>query len=308
MYQRAPTPDNDPRTSVVGHDGRMDRVADYELLDAGGGARLERFGGFVTDRPHGAALFDRHRPEAWAAADLRFDRDRGWSGSGLTRAESGWSIEMAEIAMGLRPTDAGQVGVFPEHESNLSWLERQLRPRLARGGDVRVLNLFAYTGLASLALARQGAQVTHVDAARPTVAWARENAERNQLHDRPIRWIVDDARSYAAREVRRHRRYDGIVADPPTYGHGSRGSTAWRLADDLPALLATMAQLLTPEGFVLLTAHTEGFGAERLTDLLTRTFGRGVARRIDAGETERQATSGARLGLGAYARMDARSI
>jgi 23S rRNA (cytosine1962-C5)-methyltransferase len=282
-------------------------VGDYELLDVGGGARLERFGGFVTDRPHGGALSDRHQPGAWSAADLRFDRDRGWSGSGLIRAADGWSIGMGGIELGLRPTEAGQVGVFPEHESNLSWLDRQLGPRLARGADVHVLNLFAYTGLATLSLARQGAHVTHVDAARPTVAWARENADRNRLQDRPIRWIVDDARSYAARELRRDRRYDGIVVDPPTYGHGSRGSTAWRLADDLPTLLATMAQLLTPDGFVLLTAHTEGFGAERLTDLLVRAFGPGAARRIDAGETERQATSGARLGLGACARMDGRS-
>ena len=126
-----------------------------------------------------------------------------------------------------------------------------------------VLHLFAYTGLATLALAAAGARVTHVDASRPTVGWARHNAALSGLADRPIRWIVDDAAAFTGREVRRGRRYAGVVLDPPSYGHGP-GAGAWRIGDDLAPLLESIARLLAPGGFLLLTAHTPELGSERL--------------------------------------------
>ena len=277
---------------------------DYELIDAGGGARLERFGEHVVDRPHGGAFADRRAPERWAEADLRFDRDAGWTGSGVIAALAGWTIQYHGLTLELRPTDAGQVGIYPEHGDQVPWLRDKVVARRLNGRAVEVLNLFAYTGLTTLAAARDGASVTHVDASRPAVAWGRRNAAANALEDRPVRWIVDDVRTYVDREVRRGRRYDGIVLDPPTYGHGTAKS-AWRLDDDLPDLLESCARLLVPDGFVLLTAHTEGYGPERLGDLVYDAIGR---ERPPAaygwGDMEIPTAAGDVLTLGAFATFD----
>jgi 23S rRNA (cytosine1962-C5)-methyltransferase len=263
----------------------------YELLDVGAGGRLERFGDRVVDRPAPGALDDRGDPGAWREAGLRFDRDRGWSGEAATAGP--WTIEVAEaeLTLELRPTDAGQVGIFPEHLAMLPWLA-------ARGAS-SVLSLFAYTGLATLALARNGVAVTHVDASRPSVAWARRNADLSGLADRPIRWIVDDAPTFVRREVRRGRRYDGLIFDPPTYGHGPDGH-AWTM-DALPDLLVDCRSLLEPDGFALLTGHTPGYDAERLAALLADGLGRGPAT-VGAGELELRTADGRTLALGAFAR------
>ncbi len=279
---------------------------DYELLDAGGGARLERFGDHVVDRPHGGALADRRAPSRWSDADVRFDRDDGWSGPALAHAQAGWTVRLADVLMELRPTDAGQVGLFPEHAQRLGWLADRVAARTHSGDGVEVLNLFAYTGLATLALARAGARLTHVDSARPSVAWARRNATLNGLQGSPIRWIVDDARAYARREARRGRRYTGIVLDPPTYGHGIGGAAPWRLEADLSDLLRTAATLLTPDGFLLLTAHAEGSGPERLAELVAAEFRVPPAVRLDALDLEMTAVSGAILRLGTCVTLDRR--
>ena len=164
-----------------------------------------------------------------------------------------------------------------------------------------VLHLFAYTGLATLAMAAAGAAVVHVDASRPTVAWARRNAELSGLADRPVRWIVDDAVAFTEREVRRGRRYAGVVLDPPSYGHGP-GSGAWRIDDDLPGLLAVGARLLDPDGFVLLTAHTAGLrGQDRLASAIGAALGRPAAE-VEAGPLHLATADGRRLELGAFAR------
>jgi 23S rRNA (cytosine1962-C5)-methyltransferase len=274
--------------------GDDDPVDDYELLDVGGGARLERFGDHITDRPHAGAVADRRAPERWATAGLRFDRDRGWSGPGLAAAGDGWTVRIHDIAMQLRPTEAGQVGLFPEHATMLPWLIDQVS---ARQEPARVLNLFAYTGLITLGLAIVGAAVAHVDAARPTVAWARRNAATNGLAERPIRWLVDDVRMFVGREIRRGRQYDGIVLDPPTYGHGARGGAAWRLEIDLPPLLQDVGRLLAPGGFVLLTSHAGSASAQDLGTLLGT-----LAPAPETGALRLRATSGAELALGAFAR------
>jgi 23S rRNA (cytosine1962-C5)-methyltransferase len=269
----------------------------HALLDVGGGARLERFGARVTDRPHPGALGARGDPAAWRAADLRFDRDGGWSGE-VDVAEP-WPIAVDGLELELRATEAGQVGLFPEHAAMLPWLRERVA---ARVGDEApsVLHLFAYTGLVTLALAAAGAAVVHVDASKPTVAWARRNAERSGLADRPVRWIVDDAAAFTEREVRRGRRYAGIVLDPPSYGHGP-GSGAWRIEEDLPALLAATGGLLERDGFILLTAHTAGFEEDRLADEIGRALRRPAAA-IDVGPLELSTADGRTLALGAFAR------
>ena len=207
------------------------------------------------------------------------------------------------MTLELRPTDAGQVGVFPEHAEMLPWLRERIADRLATMPERKtsILHLFAYTGLVTLALAQAGAAVTHVDAARPTVAWARRNAELSGLADAPIRWIVDDARAFTEREARRGRRYAGLVLDPPTYGHGS-GGRAWRIETDLEPLLAAARAILDPDGFVLLTGHTPMFGPDDLAGALARGLGRPRGR-IETGELGLTSSDGRRLQLGSYARL-----
>lgn len=278
----------------------------HALLDIGGAARLERFGQRVVDRPAPGALGTRERPDLWLEADLRFERERGWSGPAAA-ADGPWAIDLDGLSLELRPTEAGQVGLFPEHAAMLPWLRDQVAERRGRPADSppQVLHLFAYTGLATLALAVAGAAVTHVDASRPTVTWARRNAERSGLVDRPVRWIVDDALGFANRELRRGRRYMGVVLDPPTYGHGPAGGD-WRIEDDLQALLAAVTALLEPDGFLLLTAHTPDLGPEQLAGSIRSALQRPPGS-VDAGDLYLATGDGRRLDLGAFARSSGRS-
>jgi 23S rRNA (cytosine1962-C5)-methyltransferase len=268
----------------------MPEDAGYELLDAGEGRRLERFGDRLVDRPAPAAQEPPGDPNAWNRADLRFERHAGWTGS-----DEPWHVEIDGLRLELRPTEAGQVGLYPEHRMFWPWFDEVLAG--APGGEV--LNLFASTGASSLALARAGARVTHVDAARSAVAWARRNAELSGLADRPIRWIVDDASTYVAREARRERRYAGIVLDPPSYGHGA--GRAWRLEEGLGDLVWTCGRLLQPGGWLLLTVHTTGWDPDRLADALPPMIDDVATWESDALGLE--ARSGTVLPLGSWLRV-----
>ncbi|HET9344163.1 MAG TPA: class I SAM-dependent methyltransferase [Candidatus Limnocylindrales bacterium] len=270
----------------------------YELLDAGGGRRLERFGEYVVDRPSRGSEEAPLDPAAWAGADLRFERYRGWS-SASGAVPDAWQVQDGDLRFELRPTPTGQVGLFPEQAPNRAWVQDVIAGLPA---PPVVLNLFAYTGAMTLSAVAAGAAVTHVDGARPAVAWARRNVELSGLADRPVRWIVDDVEGFVAREARRGRRYDGLVLDPPSYGHGAGGRT-WRLPERLPSLLAAGATLTGPRpAFVVLSAHTPGFGPDRLAAALAAAFRRREAD-VDAGTLGLRASSGAHLRLGAYARI-----
>lgn len=283
-----------------GDDGAMpssprERGDDYDLLDVGDERRLERFGARVVERPAPAAIWPaKQGPEEWAAADLRYDRAAGWTGG----ERSPWTIGLDGVTLELRPTDAGQLGVFPEQARFWPWL----RDALAGREDPAVLHLFAHTGATTLALARAGARVTHVDGSRPAVAWARHNAELSGLTEAPVRWIVDDALDFTRREGRRGRRYDGIVLDPPSFGHGPRG-TRWELVDALPDLLEACAAVATDDAFVLLSAHTTGLDVADLGDALVDAFEPGLEGEVVAEPVELVAESGAILPLGVAARM-----
>jgi 23S rRNA (cytosine1962-C5)-methyltransferase len=279
-----------------------------ELLDAGEGRRLERFGARVVDRPAPMALAWRRDLAAWRRVDLRFDPEDGWTGprqpgSTVDAAElESWPVQIDGLTMELRPTASGGLGLYPEHAANLRWLGERLGTRIGpTAAHPSVLNLFAHTGLATLAAARAGATVAHVDAARTAIAWARRNAELSGLADRPVRWLVDDAGSFVAREARRGRRYDGIVLDPPSFGHA--GKRRWRLEDELPDLLAACAAILAERGFVLLTAHTEGLDASSLEGMARAAFA--STAQIASAPLDLVAVSGARLELGWSVRIDA---
>jgi 23S rRNA (cytosine1962-C5)-methyltransferase len=278
----------------------------YELLDAGVRRKLERFGPLTIDRPAPGADGFRLTPSAWTAPDLRFDPGPGWSGPAWP-AEP-WQVEIAGLRMEVRPTDSGGVGLYPEHASNLSWLEDQVEARLGRAGDgapPQALNLFAHTGLATLAMARAGAAVAHVDGARSAVAWARRNASLSGLADRPIRWLVDDAATFVTREARRSRRYDGIVLDPPAFGRA--GGREWRLAEDLRSLLVACRGIAAPGAFLLLTAHSEQVDGQDLAAALRSAF-RGEAGSVEVSPLELTAALGARLTLGWAVRAQLRHV
>ncbi len=283
-----------------------DGTAGHELLDIGDERRLERFGDRVLDRPApGEGGFPRRDPTAWAGADARYDRNIEGEGSWTTidtGLEGPWPVEIGEIVLELRLAASGQVGCFPEQAPNWRWVAERVRELAGERVRPAVLNLFAHTGATTIAAASAGANVVHVDASRPAIAWARTNAGLNGSSGAPIRWIAEDAARFVAREARRDRRYGGLILDPPSFGH-SRDRRAWRLADDLPDLLSAGAALIADgPAFMVLSAHTPGFGAERLGDALRDALGTTRGGRIETAELGLDARSGRRLALGAVAR------
>ncbi len=236
----------------------------YELLDFGDGRKLERFGQFVLDRPSPAAEdFPRTDPSAWKQADAQFSRTSATSGKWKLRTAlpKAWAISHAIGDFELRATDFGHVGVFPEQADNWEWLTKQVQ---RAGRKLKILNLFAYTGGSTLAAASAGAEVVHVDAARNVVSWARRNVEQSGLSDAPIRWINEDATKFVRRELKRGNQYDGVILDPPSYGHGPKGEV-WKLSDHLMPLLSACAELTRDRRtLLLLTCHTPGFGPAEL--------------------------------------------
>lgn len=227
----------------------------YELLDFGDGRKLERFAGKVLDRPSPAAKgHKRVRRDAWAGAELVY-RDQPVSSWSAEKLAEEWRFCWKTVVMELRLSPFGHVGLFPEQIANWRWLE-SIAAFHATQNPPKALNLFGYTGGSSLAMAAAGFHVTHVDASRPTVQWARRNAELSSMESASIRWIVDDVRDFVKREVRREERYDLILMDPPAYGHGADGQD-WELTRDLDDLIAGSVNLLgsRPLAF-LLTGHS----------------------------------------------------
>jgi 23S rRNA (cytosine1962-C5)-methyltransferase len=263
--------------------------ADYALLDSGDGRKLERYGPYVVVRPEPQCLWrPRLEPAVWAAADAVFDPAPAKNGdedeAGRWRfrqpPREAWPLAWGRVRFNGRFTAFRHLAFFPEQAANWAWLDARVR---ACGGQPKVLNLFGYTGVASLVMAAAGAAVTHVDASKKAIAWARENAALSGLEDRPIRWIAEDARKYVQRELRRGSRYDGIILDPPKYGRGP-GGEVWRLFEDLPELAANCAELLSENaGFLVLNAYAERISGAALAGLLGEVLGaRGG--RIDWGE------------------------
>jgi len=256
----------------------------YQLIDFGDGRRLERFGRLLLDRPCPAAEgFQRADPQAWSAADARFDRTAAEQGRWTSRGTlpQQWTIAHGRLRLGLKRSGFGHLGVFPEQAANWDWIAEVLRPiappgktpARAEGGQssqCKVLNLFAYTGGSTLAAAAAGAEVTHVDAARNTIARARRNAELSGMSAAPIRWIAEDAGKFVRRELRRGNRYEVVILDPPSYGHGPRGEV-WRLSKHLPRLLADCGELTAGRcRFMILTCHTPGFDPQRLKEMIVQ--------------------------------------
>lgn len=253
----------------------------YELLDSGKGRKLERFGPYILARPCGQAVWQPSDPAAWSRAVASFSREGGMRWQGKTRLPERWEIEIDGVKFYLSGTDFGHLGVFPEQRASWQWVGDTVRAAVQKRGQASVLNLFAYSGGSTLAAARAGATVCHLDAAKGMVDWARENATLNRLGEVPVRWIVDDVRKFIKRELRRGRRYDGIILDPPSFGRGKQAEV-FKIDDDLPPLLDDLAGLLSADpAFVLLSCHTPSYTPRVLSNLLSQGFGSG---HLDNGE------------------------
>jgi len=271
----------------------------YELLDSGDGRKLERFGDKILERPSAQAVWKPDQPESfWQRADARFDRVEGNRWHGRTRLPEEWEAEIEGVRFRLSSTDFGHLGVFPEQRPMWSWIRSSCQQR----PGASVLNLFAYSGGSTLAPAQGGAAVCHVDASRGMTDWARENARRNGLSDAPIRWIVDDVPQFLAREIKRGRRYEGIILDPPSFGRGAKGEL-FKIEERINPLLEQIRELLSDRPlFVLLSCHTPGFSARVLENLLDQHL-QGKGGGLDSGEMLLAGAPGVRpLPSGSFAR------
>ena len=279
---------------------------DYELVDTGGGAKLERFGPYRFVRPEPQAYWSRARPERDWAADGVFipDSDDDTGGWEFSRpVPPRWEINYDRLRFHVQATAFRHMGVFPEQACHWDWAAALVR---SAKRPVRVLNLFGYTGLFSLAMAQAGAAVVHVDASKKILAWARENQELSGLADKPIRWLLDDATKFVRREVRRGSQYDGIMIDPPKFGRGPKNEV-WKLDESLPALLADCGKLLSDRPlFVVLSCYAIRASAMSLYFALQEMIGRRNGT-LTAGEVGvRESPPGRRaLSLALFARWSA---
>jgi 23S rRNA (cytosine1962-C5)-methyltransferase len=262
----------------------------YELIDSGDGKKWEKFGSFILCRPCPQAVW---RPQKRVEPDATFSRENGNQWTFRTKLPKSWDILVRGVRMKISPTDFGHLGVFPEHAALWDWM----RP-LLRKGD-RVLNLFAYSGGATLAAAQEGAEVCHLDASKGMVDWARENSALNHLTGAPIRWIVDDALKFLNREEKRGSRYSGIILDPPTFGRGGQGEV-FKIEDEILNLLGRCKNVLSESPkFVIFSCHTPGFTPIVLEHLLTQVFGK----KGEAGEMLLSSPSTFSIPSGAFARI-----
>ena len=254
-----------------------DKWQDYELLDCGGGERLERWGERILVRPDPQAVWDApRRNPLWDRPDARYLRSH--TGGGHWEKSSwwdkkhfpdAWPIRYNDLTFQVKPMNFKHTGLFPEQAANWWFARDKIRQAAERGGGpVRVLNLFAYTGGATVACAKAGASVCHVDAARGMVSWGRENAKLSGLEDAPVRWIVDDCGKFVEREIRRGRRYDAIIMDPPSYGRGP-GGEVWKLEDSLYGFVKLCTEVLSDRPlFVMINSYTTGLAPSVLGYLL----------------------------------------
>lgn len=261
--------------------------AGYALLDSGEGRKLERYGSFVFDRPEPQALWrPRRDAAAWLKADASFKSESDEDGDGgrwrwTKPLPKTWPVDIMGVTVLCRLMSFRHLGLFPEQVPHWQWMLERLAT--VRGERPRVLNLFAYTGAASLIAARAGAEVTHVDASKKAIQWARENQAVSKLGDAPIRWILDDAKKFVAREVRRGRTYHVVLVDPPKYGRGPDGEV-WDFFNDVPGLLKDCAALLAPaDSALVLTSYAIRASSLAIDGLVREILSdrRGI---IDSGE------------------------
>lgn len=248
----------------------------YELLDSGNGKKLERFGDVVLERPCAQAVWAPQYVGRWEKATARFDRSGGHNWDGRGQLPRAWNVEIGGVVMKLSATDFGHLGVFPETRHLWEWIRATLKTEAEKKDrELKFLNLFAYSGGATLAAAQSGAHCCHLDASKGMVDWARENAKLNDLENAPVRWIVDDVIKFLRREVKRGNQYDAVLLDPPSFGRGKKGEL-YKIEESLITTLDLVDQVLSDDpSFVLLTSHTPGFSPIVLNNLLRQYHAEG---------------------------------
>lgn len=252
---------------------KSDNWKQYELIDSSGGERLERWGDVTVIRPDPQAAWNTPKKNPlWKKADARYARSSSGGGSWQyfkTLPES-WEIEQGDLSFKIKPMNFKHMGLFPEQLVNWEWFSKLIKER---GREINVLNLFAYTGGATVAAAKAGAKVCHVDASKGIVAHAKENAALSGLKDHPIRYIVDDCMKFVEREVRRGRKYDAIIMDPPSYGRGP-GGEVWKIETELYKFVSLCAEVLSDRPlFVLLNSYTTGLSGYTMQNVLQMVLG-----------------------------------
>ncbi len=276
---------------------KLTKQKDYELIDSGDNEKLERYGTYILRRPDPEALWKKSLPESsWAKADLRFKRE-GKNTKWLVRPglPKRWAIEIDDLQFSIKPSSFKHTGLFPEQVKNWQWMSNLIsKNKNSYTEPIKVLNLFAYTGGATLACARACAEVCHVDGSKTAVAWARENAELSKMSDAKIRWIVDDCISFLKREIKRGRKYDAIIMDPPSFGHGPKDEL-WKIEEDFLVLIDLCREIMSDKPlFILINGYTAGYSPityENNLKYMTKDF----SGSIESGELAIAETSGGRL-------------
>jgi 23S rRNA (cytosine1962-C5)-methyltransferase len=269
----------------------VEKSKDYELIDSGDGEKLERFGKYILNRPDPQALWPKGLGnDVWKKAVGHFIKESqsqnksGWNFK--NKIEDSWSIDFADLNFIIKPTAFKHVGLFPEQASNWEWLEERLKVKRenvkvenqkfsqeqqgdrSSDNNFEVLNLFGYTGGASLICAKAGASVVHVDSSKSAISWGKDNAELSKLSDKPIRWILEDVRVFVEREIKRGRKYDGIIMDPPAFGHGANNEI-WKIEDDFIKLIENCFKILKDSpSFFLINGYSAGYSALAYENLL----------------------------------------
>ncbi len=276
---------------------------DYEIIDAGNGNKLERWKTYVLKRPDPQTIWNVANEELWQNCHAVYDRSQSGGGAWnfIKKLPERWQVTYGDWQFYVRPTGFKHTGLFPEQAANWDFMVEQIQ-KYPKGRQAKVLNLFGYTGGASVALAKSGAHVTHVDAAKGMVQWAKENMQLNKVDEQNVRYIVEDAKRFVQREIRRGNHYDGIVMDPPSYGRGP-GGELWKLEDELQELVALCAQLLSDDAcFFVLNGYTTGFSQSVLYNIVDRELVAKHGGTVEADELCLPITAGGFLPCGTSAR------
>ena len=271
---------------------------DYEVIDTGDGEKLERWQDVILRRPDPQAIWPKQRPELWTRADAHYHRSAKGGGEWefFKKLPERWTVSYGELRFYVHPTGFKHTGLFPEQAVNWDWMAARIREAKR---PIKVLNLFGYTGGATVACARAGAQVTHVDAARGMVQWAGENRRLSGIDETHVRWIVDDAKKFVLREARRGNAYQGILMDPPSYGRGP-GGEVWKLENELYPLVEACEKVLAGDAlFMLINSYTTGLQPAVLNNMLTMAVARHRGGRVTAEEIVLPVTAGGVLPCGA---------
>ena len=251
----------------------MTEQTQYKLIDSGKGRKLEQFGPYLLSRPCSQAVWEPQLSEKiWHQADASFSREQENKWTKRHVLPENWQVEVAGVRFKLSSTDFGHLGIFPEQKPFWEWIQTKIKTHLHPNFKPRILNLFAYSGGSTLAAAKAGASVCHLDASKGMVTWARENAILNGLEHAPIRWIVEDVKKFLFRELKRGSRYEGIILDPPSFGRGSKGEI-FKIEEEVVELLRDCRNLLSERSlFILFSCHTPGFSPLVMEHLLGQTM------------------------------------